>query len=173
LRDGLWPGNHETWHIIEALTDPCDGFHLPEVVERYGRTRVDRIADKFGVDIFENVREPVEGEEVEVKEGQYSEEKIARATALACHVKWQLSNGKVRQESIIHRESLVDFSWLTESGPGQDTLFNINDDIAVWINPDTLDYISIPAHSFFDEQKKALAGSQVHEAAAKKKKRSG
>jgi hypothetical protein len=172
LVTGAWVGTHETWRIIEALTDES-AIDTEEIVDHFGRARVDRIAEKFGVDILENVHEPVAGEKVEIGKNQYSEEKITRATDLACNVKWQLSNGKVRQEPIIYREELARFSWLTEPGPGADTFFGINDDIAVWINPNTLDYISIPAHSFLDEQKKALDKLRIRQAGGKKKSRNG
>jgi transcriptional regulator with XRE-family HTH domain len=170
LVTGAWVGTHETWRIIEALIDES-AIDTQEIVDLFGRTRVDRIAEKFGVDILENVHEPVEGEQVKIGEGQYSESRIALATELACNVKWQLSNGKVRQEPIIYREELARFSWLAEPGPGNDTFFGINDDIAVWINANTLDYISVPAHSFLEEQKKALDKLQMRRAAGKKKKR--
>jgi transcriptional regulator with XRE-family HTH domain len=174
LITGVWPGTEKTWHIIEALTDPVDDTGILPVVERYGRTRVDRLAARFRTDILENVHEPVAGERLEPEDGQYSDEEMEVATKLACYVKWQLSNGKVRQEHMIDRNELVGFSWLIEDGPAGETFFRPNDDVAIWINANTWDYISVPAHSFLDEYNKETDSYQLAAGkAATKKKKSG
>jgi transcriptional regulator with XRE-family HTH domain len=170
LVTGVWPGTDQTWHIIEVLTSMDDGYEIPAIVDRYGRARIDRIAEKFGIDILENVREPVAGKKVEAGHHQYTEKAIAKATALACNVKWQLSNGKVRQVSMLYREQLVRFGWMTESAASEDTLFDVDDNMSCWINPDTVDYISIPAHIFLDESKRATDARQMALAKSKKKR---
>jgi hypothetical protein len=175
LVTGAWPGSEKTWHIVEALTDPTDDSQIKTVVALYGRARVDRLAARFRTDILEKVREPVAEESVERSDKQYSDDTIDRATALACCVKWQLSNGKVRQEHMSDRKELVNFSWLIEDGPAVETFFKPNDDVAIWINANSWDYISVPSHSLLDEYKKETETymQTIDQAAAKKKKKGG
>jgi hypothetical protein len=62
--------------------------------------------------------------------------------------KWQLSNGKVRIESYDDRE-LDSLSWIADELDPDNPIILDNDENGQWhfINPELIDYISIPAHA--------------------------
>jgi transcriptional regulator with XRE-family HTH domain len=180
LRTGVWPGNDETWAIVEELT-VCDGeMDRDPIVEKYGEPRVARIEMSIGLHLLENIDELVAAGEVEPDDRQRAldraTKRLAKATELANAIKWQLSNGKVRKEFPAETGTLENFWWMTEDhGPldEQSILFSGAYEQRHWVSANNVDFISVPAHGVRAAIKKENERVQRNAAAAKKRSRNG
>lgn len=174
---GVWSSDADYWDIVEVVACPSER-EREDIVEIYGEDRVSEVERDIGLLMPDEIDQMVASGNVLPEERQVKLDQavatLAKARELGADVKWQLSNGKVRQETVNYDEDLENFWWIARSAQDDDDIiFRGADNQSYWINPDALDYISIPAHKFNVENKKSNERDMATEAVMKKKRRGG
>jgi hypothetical protein len=102
-----------------------------------------------------------------------AEKALATATRLARDITWQLSIGKMRRTSVWRCE-LNRFWWIQDTcdpdAQGPMIIVESEDEQTAFINPDELDYISIPEHQYRATEEDEWKREEELAAARKKKK---
>jgi transcriptional regulator with XRE-family HTH domain len=174
---GVWSEAAEYWDIVEVVACPNDRDR-EDVVKQYGELRVLEVERDIGLHMPDEIDDLIASGKVLADERQAeldkAEARLAKARKLGADIKWQLSNGKVRQETAVDDEDLVHFWWIADCAPAGEIIFSGADDHSYWINPAALDYISIPAHKFYVVNDKAEEADRLaFEKATAKRKRGG
>jgi hypothetical protein len=169
----LWSEEPDYWDIVEVLACRSERKRA-DIVKQYGELRVCSVERDIGMLMSDEIDlmiaiGTVQAENREAKL-KIAAARLTKARALASDVKWQLSNGKVRQETA-KAEDLAHFWWIADCASSDEIQFDGMDYTNYWINPGALDYISIPAHKFYVEDKKSSARGTAIEEVTKKKRR--
>jgi transcriptional regulator with XRE-family HTH domain len=159
---------HNTYRdldVVEDVTSQSQDYW--EVAERVFSDGVqDNIDSKYGTQVVQQVSQDLDFEwhkkkieeliskkEIKAEEREAAiddvKDAIRHVRELALKVKWQLSNGKVRSE-YFDAEDMSQLDWIGTEFDPEGPFIVENSDGGQWhfINPESIDYISIPAHAY-------------------------
>jgi transcriptional regulator with XRE-family HTH domain len=139
------------WEIAECFLS--DGVR-DDVAAKYGTQEVQHVFEDLDVEWHKmKIDELIANKELKVEDREATigdvEEAIEHVAELAFKAKWQLSNGKVRKENF-DVEDMGQLDWIGQEFEPENPFIVKNYHGGQWhfINPDSLDYISIPAHAY-------------------------
>lgn len=143
----VWPAYVD--HFWEIVDDLVYG-KIEEAESKYGKDLVIDVAMSIGMKV-ENVDALGEHGRPAVRETAIEEalQTFAEVKKLASNVVWQLSVGKTRQTSALSCD-LSRYSWISDTcDPATPMIIAEAEDAQiVFINPQELDYFSIPEHRY-------------------------
>jgi transcriptional regulator with XRE-family HTH domain len=142
------------WEIADDLTR--EALSLEEIEEKYGRDAVTNVARDIGLNmpqdidrlISEGLVAATDRESVLAEAAQI----LADTTRLALDISWQLSDGKVRRTAASRDNDMTQYWWIDDAedpdNQGPMIIVDVEDAQTAFINPNQLDYISIPEHRY-------------------------
>jgi transcriptional regulator with XRE-family HTH domain len=175
---GMWPSTPAYWHVVEELLTELD--EREEIEARYGKDAVTEIARAIGLDMPSDIDWLIEAGQVEPKDRESTlaeaERMLDKMRRLTTDVMWQLSDGKVRYGSARDGD-LGRYWWMEGVGDPQDQgpmiVVDVEDAQTAFVNPDELNYISIPEHRYratMEEEMNSIADLADEEAAKPSRK---
>lgn len=176
---GVWRSTAGFWEIVEDLVGEADSFE--ELEANYGKDAVTDVARSIGLNMPGDIDRLIEEGKVDAKDRESvladAEQSLETARRLALDVTWQLSVGKVRRASSWDCE-LTRYWWIRDEcdpeAQGSMIIVEAEDAQTAFINPDELDYISIPEHRYCAAEEEEMAEEEEEVMKApKKQKRKG
>jgi transcriptional regulator with XRE-family HTH domain len=176
---GPWrPSTIRFWKIAEDLVGEVDS--IEELEAKYGKDAVTEVARSIGLNMPEDIDRLIEEGKVGAKDRDSvlaeAEQTLETAKRIALDVTWQLSVGKVRRASSWDCE-LTRYWWIQDEcdpeAQGPMIIVETEDAQTAFINPDELDYISIPEHRFRAAEEEEMTEDEEATKAPKKQKRQG
>lgn len=150
---GLWSRDPRYWQIVDDLVS--DAKYREDIEEEYSKDTVTEIARGIGLDMPDDIDWLIREGQVDASERESAlleaAETLERVRHLACDVTWRLSMGKVRHEPAWACD-LTGFWWIEDGDlelQGPMIIVDLQDNAqTAFINPDELDYLSIPEHRY-------------------------